>query len=264
MSWITAAANIIGGLYAKKQADKAVGTATDQATWAYGESQPRRYTGMFGGYDPETGEFLSQDWQARMQQFMDRSSATGQQIQDLGPLELQQEIYGQQLGLLQPQQERQFLSTEARLAQQGRLGATGGAGQLQALEEAQAQERAGLLAGSYATAQQTQDAMRRREYEDLMQAMNIGQIPTQYGNISMAEAQLRGQNAWNKAQMISGAATNRAGANVLMASNLASNLGSQDFSNFRNPFSGMFSSTYNPTPYTPGATMGNIHSPGKY
>lgn len=259
MAWLQAAASIIGGLYANKQAKKAVGAATDQANLAYQQSLPQQYTGMFGGYDPETGEFLSQDWQARMNQFMDRSLATGQQVQNLDPLELQQSLYNQQLGLLQPQQEKQFLSTEARLAQQGRLGATGGAGQLQALEEAQAQERAGLLASSYATAQQTQDAMRRREYEDLMQAMNIGQIPTQYGNMSMNLAKLRGANAWNRANMISGAVTNKAGANTLMASNAVSNFGNQNFSNFSNPFAGMFSRTYNPAPYTPGATMGNIH-----
>ena len=227
--WLNAAASIIGGLYANKQANKAVGAATDQANMAYDASLPQQYSGLFGGFDPETGEYLNNDWQARMNQFMDRSSATGQQIQNLNPLELQQSIYNQQLGLLQPQQEKQFLSTEARLLQQGRLNSTGGAGQLEALEQAQGQERAGLLANSYATAQQTQDSMRQREMQDLMQAMQIGSMPGQYGSMSMNLAKMRGANAWNRANMISGAVTNKAGANSLFAYNAARNFGNQQY-----------------------------------
>ena len=93
MGWLNAAASIIGGLYANKQAKKAVGAATDQANMAYQQSLPQQYTGMFGGFDPETGEYLNNDWQARMNQYMDRSSATGEQIQNLNPLELQQSLY---------------------------------------------------------------------------------------------------------------------------------------------------------------------------
>ena len=259
MGWLNAAASIIGGLYANKQAKKAVGAATDQANLAYQQSLPQQYTGMFGGYDPETGEFLNQDMQNLMQQYMDRRGQTAAQIQDLDPMELQQQLYNQQLGLLQPEQERQALAQESRLLQQGRLGSTGGAGQMQALQEAQGQQRLGLLSSSYQQAQATQDAMRQREMQDLATMMQIGNIPGQYAGQAMNLAKLRGANAWNRAQMISGAVTNKAGANTLMASNAVSNFGNQDFSNFRNPFSGMFSGTYNPAPYTPGATMGNIH-----
>lgn len=259
MGWLNAAASIIGGLYANKQAKKAVGAATDQANLAYQQSLPQQYTGMFGGYDPETGEFLNQDMQNLMQQYMDRRGQTAAQIQDLDPMELQQQLYNQQLGLLQPEQERQALAQESRLLQQGRLGSTGGAGQMQALQEAQGQQRLGLLSSSYQQAQATQDAMRQREMQDLATMMQIGNIPGQYAGQAMNLAKLRGANAWNRAQMISGAVTNKAGANTLMASNAVSNFGNQDFSNFSNPFAGMFSRTYNPAPYTPGATMGNIH-----
>lgn len=259
MGWLNAAASIIGGLYANKQAKKAVGAATDQANLAYQQSLPQQYTGMFGGYDPETGEFLNQDMQNLMQQYMDRRGQTAAQIQDLDPMELQQQLYNQQLGLLQPEQERQALAQESRLLQQGRLGSTGGAGQMQALQEAQGQQRLGLLSSSYQQAQATQDAMRQREMQDLATMMQIGNIPGQYAGQAMNLAKLRGANAWNRAQMISGAVTNKAGANTLMASNAVSNFGNQDFSNFSNPFAGMFSGTYNPAPYTPGATMGNIH-----
>ena len=144
MGWLNAAASIIGGLYANKQAKKAVGAATDQANLAYQQSLPQQYTGMFGGYDPDTGEFLNQDMQNLMQQYMDRRGQTAAQIQDLDPMELQQQLYNQQLGLLAPEQERQSLAQESRLLQQGRLGSTGGAGQMQALQEAQGQQRLGL------------------------------------------------------------------------------------------------------------------------
>ena len=241
MGWLNAAASIIGGLYANKQAKKAVGAATDQANMAYQQSLPQQYTGMFGGYDPETGEFLNQDMQNLMQQYMDRRGQTAAQIQDLDPMELQQQLYNQQLGLLQPEQERQSLAQESRLLQQGRLGSTGGAGQMQALQEAQGQQRLGLLSNSYQQAQATQDAMRQREMQDLATMMQIGSIPGQYAGQSMNLAKLRGANAWNRANMISGAVTNKAGANTLMASNAVSNFGNQDFSNFSNPFAGMFS-----------------------
>jgi hypothetical protein len=264
MAWLQAAASIIGGIYANKQAKKAVGAATDQANMAYQQSLPQQYTGMFGGYDPETGEFLNQDMQNLMQQYMDRRGQTAAQIQNLDPMELQQQLYNQQLGLLQPEQERQALTQESRLLQQGRLGSTGGAGQMQALEEAQGQQRLGLLSNSYQQAQQTQDAMRQREMQDLATMMQIGSIPGQYTGQSMNLAKMRGANAWNRANMISGAVTNKAGANTLMASNAVSNFGNQDFSNFSNPFAGLFSRpAYTPTPFTPGATMGNIHG-GKY
>lgn len=260
MAWLQAAASIIGGIYANKQAKKAVGAATDQANMAYQQSLPQQYTGMFGGYDPDSGEFLNQDMQNLMQQYMDRRGQTAAQIQDLDPMELQQQLYNQQLGLLQPEQERQSLAQESRLLQQGRLGSTGGAGQMQALQEAQGQQRLGLLSNSYQQAQQTQDAMRQREMQDLATMMQIGNIPGQYAGQSMNLAKLRGANAWNRANMISGAVTNKAGANTLMASNAVSNFGNQDFSNFSNPFAGLFSRpAYTPTPFTPGATMGNIH-----
>ncbi len=264
MGWLNAAASIIGGLYANKQAKKAVGAATDQANMAYQQSLPQQYTGMFGGYDPDTGEFLNQNMQNLMQQYMDRRGQTAAQIQDLDPMELQQQLYNQQLGLLAPEQERQSLAQESRLLQQGRLGSTGGAGQMQALQEAQGQQRLGLLSNSYQQAQATQDAMRQREMQDLATMMQIGNIPGQYAGQSMNLAKLRGANAWNRANMISGAVTNKAGANTLMASNAVSNFGNQDFSNFSNPFAGLFSRpAYTPTPFTPGASMGNIHG-GKY
>jgi hypothetical protein len=62
-----------------------------------------------------------------------------------------------------------------------------------------------------------------------MQAMQIGSMPGQYGSMSMNLAKLRGANAWNRANMISGAVTNKAGANSLFAYNAARNFGNQQY-----------------------------------
>ena len=231
MGWLNAAASIIGGLYANKQAKKAVGAATDQANMAYQQSLPQQYTGMFGGYDPDTGEFLNQDMQNLMQQYMDRRGQTAAQIQDLNPLELQQSLYNQQLGLLAPEQERQSLAQESRLLQQGRLGSTGGAGQMQALQEAQGQQRLGLLSNSYQQAQQTQDARRQREMQDLAAIMQLGSIPGQYAGQSLNFANQRAQNAWNAANMRSGAALGKAGATTGMIGSMLQGFNSQGYGN---------------------------------
>ena len=76
MNWMGAAASLIGGWYANKQAKKAQGVAGEQADWAYGESQPREYTGLFGGFTEDGGEYLNEEWDAWMRAFMARSQAT--------------------------------------------------------------------------------------------------------------------------------------------------------------------------------------------
>lgn len=237
-----AAASILGGVLANKQAKNAQNSANQQADWAYQQSRPQNYQGMFGGYNQDTGEFLNQDMQAMMQQYMDRRGQTAGQIQDLNPLELQQSLYNQQLGLLQPEQERQALDQESRLLQQGRLGSTGGAGQMQALQEAQGQQRLGLLSNSYQQAQATQDAMRQREMQDLAAMMQIGNIPGQYANQSLNFANQRTGAAFNAANMRSGAALGRAGAMAGMIGSGLQGFNSQSGMQFTNPFArgGMF------------------------
>lgn len=233
-------ASVLGGIFANKQAKKAQSAANEAAQFAYEQSRPQNYQGMFGGYDTGTGEYLNEDMQAMMQQFMDRRGQTAAQIQDLNPLELQQSLYNQQLGLLAPEQERQSLAQESRLLQQGRLGSTGGAGQMQALQEAQGQQRLGLLSNSYQQAQQTQDAMRQREMQDLAAIMQLGSIPGQYAGQSLNFANQRAQNAWNAANMRSGAALGKAGATAGMIGSALQGFNSQEGMKFTNPFAGMF------------------------
>jgi hypothetical protein len=235
-AWMQLGASVLGGIFANKQAKKAQSAANEAAQFAYEQSRPQNYQGMFGGYDTGTGEYLNEDMQAMMQQFMDRRGQTAAQIQDLNPLELQQSLYNQQLGLLQPEQERQALAQESRLLQQGRLGSTGGAGQMQVLQEAQGQQRLGLLSNSYQQAQQTQDAMRQREMQDLAAIMQLGSIPGQYAGQSLNFANQRAGSAFNAAQMRSGAALGRAGAMTGMIGSALEGFNSQEGMKFTNPF----------------------------
>ena len=194
--WGAIASSLIGGIMTNRAAKKAAEEQRRAGEQAYQRSLPRNVQGLFGNfsYDEQGGSTmaLSGDLQAQYDALMGRAGQTGQQIQDMNPLELQQSLYDQQYGLLQPQQEQQTLDQEARLLQQGRLGSTGGAGQMQALQEAQGQQRAGLMANSYATAQQTLDSMRQREAMDTQNALAIGQLPMNYANTSAQMAGLMG------------------------------------------------------------------------
>ena len=194
--WGAIASSLIGGIMTNRAAKKAAEAQRQAGEQAYQRSLPRNVQGLFGNfsYDEQGGSTmaLSGDLQAQYDALMGRAGQTGQQIQDLNPLELQQSLYDQQYGLLQPQQEQEMLAQESRLLQQGRLGSTGGAGQMQALQEAQGQQRAGLLANSYATAQQTMDSMRQREAMDTQNALAIGQLPMNYANTSAQMAGLMG------------------------------------------------------------------------
>ena len=194
--WGAIASSLIGGIMTNRAAKKAAESQRQAGEQAYQRSLPRGVSGLFGNfsYDEQGGSTmaLSGDLQSQYDALMGRAGQTGQQIQDLNPLELQQSLYDQQYGLLQPQQEQQTLDQESRLLQQGRLGSTGGAGQMQALQEAQGQQRAGLMANSYATAQQTMDSMRQREAMDTQNALAIGNLPMNYANTSAQMAGLTG------------------------------------------------------------------------
>ena len=208
------AASVLGGMYANKQAKKAQGAANQQADWAYEQSRPQNYQGMFGGYNTESGEYLNEDMQGYMDDYMRRAQETGSQIGNYSPEQYAQNMYDTDLQMLNPELEQQALGMESRLAQQGRLGSTGGAGQYGGLMQAQNMTRLGLRRDSYNKSQQQLDAMRRRQQEDMSYGMNIGNLASGYGAQSLNFANQRGQNAWNAANMRSGAATNRAGANA--------------------------------------------------
>jgi len=238
--WMQLGASVLGGIYANRQAKKAQNSANQQADFAYNESRPQNYQGMFGGYNTESGEYLNEDMQGRMDRYMARSDATGSQIGNYSPEEYAQNMYDMDLQMLNPELQQQSLDNEARLLAQGRLGSTGGAGQTQGLMQAQNMTRLGLRRDSYNKSQMQLDNMRRRQQEDLGIGMGIGGMASGYGQQSLNFANQRAQNAWQSAGMKSGAALGRAGANSMFAANAVSGFNGQEGMEFSNPFAGMF------------------------
>ena len=240
--WPQIAASLIGGIMTNRAAKKAAEQQRQAGERAYQRSLPRGVSGLFGsfGYDEQGGSTmaLSGDLQSQFDALMGRAGQTAGQIQDLNPLELQKSLYEQQYGLLQPQQERETLEQESRLLQQGRLGSTGGAGQMQALQEAQGQQRAGLLAGSYATAQQTMDSMRQREAMDRQQALGIGALPMQYANVSGAMAGLMGPAGQYAGTQAAGAAVGLGGTQANYWANMMEQFGDREYD--KADWAGMF------------------------
>jgi hypothetical protein len=100
--------------------------------------------------------------------------------------------------------------------------------------------RLGLRRDSYNKSQQQLDAMRRRQQEDMSYGMGIGNLASGYGAQSLNFANQRGQNAWLAANMKSGAALGRAGANAGMIGSALQGFNSQEGMEFSNPFAGMF------------------------
>lgn len=222
-------ASALGGILGNRQAKKAQNSANQNADFAMNESQLREYQGMFGGYNPESGEYLNTEFGNRMNQYMNRSTNAANRIQDFSPEEYAQNMYDTDLALLNPELEQQSLDNEARLLAQGRLGSTGGIGQTQGLMQAQGMNRLKLRQISYGKSQDQLDNMRRREQEDMMAAIGIGQLATPYGNMSLDQARFRSGNAWNSAQMKSGAALGRAGANAGFINSALTGFNSQNY-----------------------------------
>ena len=253
MAWMQLAASVLGGMYANKQAKKAQGAANQQADFAYNESRPQNYQGMFGGYNTESGEYLNEDMQGYMDDYMRRSQETGAQIGNFSPEQYAQNMYDTDLQMLNPELEQQALGMESRLAQQGRLGSTGGAGQYGGLMQAQNMTRLGLRRDSYNKSQQQLDAMRRRQQEDMTYGMGIGNLASGYGTQSLNFANQRGQNAWQAANMKSGAALGRAGANAGMIGSALQGFNSQ--SGTGDGLSGWWKSMQNKQQYNNNANM---------
>ena len=221
----------LGGVLGNRQAKKAQGAANTNANWAMDQSQMQKYQGMFGGYDPDSGEYLNTAWGDRMNQYMNRSTNAADRIQDFSPEEYAQNMYDTDLALLNPELEQQALGMESRLAQQGRLGSSGGAGQYSGLMQAQNMNRMKLRQQSYGKSQDQLDNMRRREYEDTMAAQGIGRLAGGYGGMSLDQARFRSGNAWQAANMKSGAALGRAGANAGFINSALTGFNSQGYGN---------------------------------
>ncbi len=265
--WGAIASSLIGGIMTNRAAKKTAEAQRQAGEQAYQRSLPRNVSGLFGsfGYDEQGGSTmaLSGDLQAQYDALMGRAGATASQIQDLDPMALQQQLYNQQLGLVAPEQERQSLAQESRLLQQGRLGSTGGAGQMQALQEAQGQQRLGLLSNSYATAQNTLDSMRARELQDRQTALAIGNLPMNYANTSAQMAGLMGAGAQYAGNAQQAAALGLGGTQANFWANAMEQFGDREYDGFNNYMSNLFnrsatgSSSYQPMSLNRGPGRGD-------
>ena len=268
-AWMQLGASVLGGIFANRQAKKAQQSANQQADWAYEQSRPQNYQGMFGGYNTESGEYLNEDMQARMDRYMARSDATGAQIGNYSPEEYAQNMYNMDLQMLNPELAQQSSAQEARLLAQGRLGTTGGAGAQGGLMQAQNMTRLGLRRDSYNKSQQQLDAMRRRQQEDATFGMGIGSLASGYGAQSLNFANQRGQNAWQAANMKSGAALGRAGANAGFINSALGGFSSQGYgeggkNNMYSQLAGMFGGGGGPSTLGPGSSSPNYNVRNDY
>jgi hypothetical protein len=100
---------------------------------------------------------------------------------------------------------------------------------MQALQEAQGQQRAGLLASSYGVAQQTMDSMRQREAMDRQQALGIGALPMQYANVSGAMAGLLGPAGQYAGTQAAGAAVGLGGTQANYWANMMEQFGDRKY-----------------------------------
>ena len=242
-------ASLLGGIFADRQAKKAQQSANEQADFAYQQSLPQNYQGMFGGYNTETGEYLNEDMQGRMDNYFNRADQIGEQIGNYSPEQYAQNMYDMDLQMLNPELQQQSLENESRLLAQGRLGSSGGIGQTQGLMQAQNMTRLGLRRDSYNKSQMQLDNMRRRQQEDMGFGLGLGQIAGGYANQSLNFANQRAGNAFAAANMKSGAALGRAGAMSSMIGSGLQGFNSQSGMEFTNPFAGLFSGRTQPQTY---------------
>jgi len=153
-------------------------------------SQPWDVGGMFGQakFDSEGNRLdfeLSDEWKQQYDQQLMDADAQKAYISEMeaDPMAAGQKFYEMQKQLYAPEQEKDRLSLENRLLGQGMLGATGGAGQMGALLQAQGQQD---LQAQYAGLQQAQsmiDTYRGRQGAALQAAQGIGALTEGYGDM---------------------------------------------------------------------------------
>ena len=216
---INAGINLGAGYYAGNKAEgiaeKSSAEQRQAADLAYQRSLPWNTGGLFGAavFDPETQtslQTLSPELREQYDAYMKRSGTHDQYIPDARKdfetqrgyaAELEGDVYGagkkfyeQQKALYAPEQEKARLSQEARLLSQGKLGSTGGAGEMEALRTAQgqvdlqaqyagldkAQQQIGMFRDRSKEGQALEDVYRGRQASDLAMVQSLGQLPSGY------------------------------------------------------------------------------------
>jgi len=208
------------GLYSAKKQAKAGGAAASAAEAAaekaYQRALPWDVSGSFGEatYDQEGKKLttsLSEPWQSEYDLAMSDAAKQRGYISGMeaDPMAAGKKFYEQQKALYAPEQEEDRLNMEKRLLGQGMFGSTGGAGQMNALLDAQAQQD---LQAQYSGLDQAQgyiDTYRGRSATDLSNAQIIGKLPDAYGKQGQVIGSGLSASAQKAGQMESDAAQAR-------------------------------------------------------
>lgn len=263
-SWLAPVVGLGANYYAGKKAEDIQQQSTEAqrqaADLAYERALPWSTGGLFGAaaFDPETRtsiQTLSPDLRARYDAYMKRSGEHEQYIPEARAdfekqrgyaAELEGDVYGagkkfyeMQKALYAPEQEKTRLSQEARLLAQGRLGSTGGAGQIEALRKSQeqvdlqaqyagldkAQQQIGMFRDRSKEGQALQDTYRGRQAGDLGIVESLGRLPQQYASSGQGIGQGLTGIAQSAAGMQSTAAQQMADTSAAKWGGLAKGIG---------------------------------------
>jgi hypothetical protein len=229
MSWWTSLIPAaVGALGSRSAANKQADATERAAELAYKQSMPWSTSGMFGqaSFDEATRQAtlsLDPTLQAPYNAWLARANrgAMRQAEMEGSPYEMGQKFYEAEQAVYAPGQQKERLKQENRLLAQGMLGSTGGAGQTQALMEAQKTQNLTRQAGAFDRAQSYYDNMRQREQGDINAAMDLGTLPLEYANLGRGIGGDLGASARQGAQARSGAAMTRATADRNMYRDIA-------------------------------------------
>jgi len=264
MSFWDVALNLGSQYYAGKKAEDAQEVSTEAqkqaADLAYERALPWSTGGLFGAaaFDPRTRtaiQTLSPELRKQYDTYMKRAGTHEQYIPDARKDfetqrgyagELEGDVYGagkkfyeMQKALYAPEQEKARLSQESRLLSQGRLGSTGGAGEIEALRKAQeqvdlqaqyagldkAQQQIGMFRDRSKEGQALEDVYRGRQAGDLAMVQSLGQLPSSYSAAGQGIGQGLSSIAQTAASMQSTAAQQMADTSAAKWGGLAKGIG---------------------------------------
>jgi hypothetical protein len=217
--WGQIAGAIIGGMSTKSAAKSNEAANKAAAELAYKQSLPWSTSGMMGGagFDEKTRQAtmtLDPTLQAPYYAWLARANrgAMRQAEMEGSPYEMGQKFYEAERAVYAPGQAQDRLALENRLLAQGMLGSTGGAGQTQALREAQSMQDLARQSEAFGRAQDYYGLQRQRELGDIQSAIDLGRVPLEYANLGRGIGSDMGVTARQGAEMASGAAATNAKA----------------------------------------------------
>lgn len=189
MAWGAVAAAAISGIMQNKAAKKAASAQTTAAELAYDRSLPGRTTGLFGtaGFSGKDATLdLSPDLQGVYDRLRGRADTVGEQISQYSadPFLTQKKLFEQQQKLFMPAREKERLSREARLLQQGKRFSTGGIDEIESAETSYGMQDLARQIAAFDQGQGMLSNLRAAEGQDMQKALLLGELPMQYANLS--------------------------------------------------------------------------------